>query len=213
MGSSLNSLGTLSLDVGGTPASVVETLQLALGAGQVLSQLIQNSSLDSVGLGLNAHQLAAVVGSQVVGLAVDLEGGQLSNAHVLAQLLQSVGVVPGTGNNNSRGNSSGEVSSLAGVDVNAGGQQLLRVNGQLGGIGEELRLVVLDALEIAVDPGIVAFLTDRLSVELNVGIFGVSYKWKDQVRNQVSNGDSDSTSAGFMLNLLSLGVGLSYYFL
>ena len=69
------------------------------------------------------------------------------------------------------------------------------------------------ALEIAVDPGIVAFMTDRLSVELSVGIFGVSYKWKDQIRNQVSSGHSDSTSAGFMVNLLSLGVGLSYYFL
>ena len=69
------------------------------------------------------------------------------------------------------------------------------------------------ALELAVDPGITAFLTDRLSLELNVGIFGVSYRWKDQIRNQVSSGHSGSTSAGFMVNLLSLGVGLSYYFL
>ena len=69
------------------------------------------------------------------------------------------------------------------------------------------------AMEIAVDPGIVAFLTDRLSVEFNVGIFGVSYRWRNQIRNQVSSGHSDSTSAGFMVDLLSLGVGLSYYFL
>ena len=69
------------------------------------------------------------------------------------------------------------------------------------------------ALEIAVDPGIVAFLTERLSLELNVGVFGVSYGWTNQVRNQVTNGNSDTTSAGFMVNLLSLGVGLSYYFL
>ncbi len=69
------------------------------------------------------------------------------------------------------------------------------------------------ALELAVDPGIVAFLTDRLSLEVNVGIFGVSYRWTDQIRNQVSSGHFDSTSAGFMVNLLSLGVGLSYYFL
>lgn len=69
------------------------------------------------------------------------------------------------------------------------------------------------ALEIAVDPGIVAFLTERLSLELNVGVFGVSYGWTNQVRNQVINGNSDTTSAGFMVNLLSLGVGMSYYFL
>lgn len=69
------------------------------------------------------------------------------------------------------------------------------------------------ALELAVDPGIIAFLTDRLALELNVGIFGVNYSWTNQIRNQVLNGHSDSTSAGFMINLLSLGVGMSYYFL
>ena len=69
------------------------------------------------------------------------------------------------------------------------------------------------ALELAVEPGVVAFLSERLAVELNVGIFGVNYSWSDQLRNQVIGGHSDSTSAGFMVNLLSLGVGLSYYFL
>ena len=69
------------------------------------------------------------------------------------------------------------------------------------------------ALELAVDPGVIAFLTDRLAIELNVGVFGVSYSWMNQIHNQVDNGYTDSTSAGFMVNLLSLGVGLSYYFL
>jgi hypothetical protein len=69
------------------------------------------------------------------------------------------------------------------------------------------------SLELAVEPGLVAFLTDRLAVELNVGIFGINYSWTNQFRNQVTAGHSDSTSAGFMVNLLSLGVGLSYYFL
>lgn len=69
------------------------------------------------------------------------------------------------------------------------------------------------AAEIAVDPGIAVFLSDRLSLELNVGVFGLSYNWSDQLQNQVSAGHSDSTSAGFIVNLLSLGVGMSYYFL
>jgi hypothetical protein len=60
---------------------------------------------------------------------------------------------------------------------------------------------------------LIAFLSESLAVELNVGIFGVNYSWNDQLRNQVIGGHSDSTSAGFMVNLLSLGVGLSYYFL
>lgn len=69
------------------------------------------------------------------------------------------------------------------------------------------------ALELAVDPGIIAFLTDRLAIEMSVGIFGLNYSWSNQIHNQVDNGYTDATAAGFMVNLLSLGVGLSYYFL
>lgn len=68
-------------------------------------------------------------------------------------------------------------------------------------------------LELAVDPGMIVFLTERLALELNVGVFGISYRWTDQVHNQASRGDVDLTSAGFMVNLLSLGVGITYYFL
>ncbi len=67
-------------------------------------------------------------------------------------------------------------------------------------------------IDLSVNPGIAAFLTDRLALEVNVGIIGLSYKWTDQIHNQVSTGDTDSASAGFSLNLLSLGVGISYYF-
>lgn len=69
------------------------------------------------------------------------------------------------------------------------------------------------SLELAVDPGIVAFMTERLALELNVGVFGISYSWNDQIHNQVFSGHSDSASAGFMVNFLSIGVGMSYYFL
>lgn len=69
------------------------------------------------------------------------------------------------------------------------------------------------SLELGVDPGIIAFLTDRLAVEMNVGLIGVNYSWNDQIRNQVYYGKTSSASAGFMVNLLSLGVGMSYYIL
>lgn len=88
-----------------------------------------------------------------------------------------------------------------GKAFNAGGDYVLGTYGQNY------------SLDLAVEPGLVAFLSERLAVELNVGIFGLSYSWADQLRNQVIGGHSDSTSAGFMVNLLSLGVGLSYYFL
>ena len=69
------------------------------------------------------------------------------------------------------------------------------------------------SLKLGVDPGLVAFLTDRLAVQMNEGVFGVQYSWSNQIHNQVEHGNSDSTSAGFMVNLLALGVGISYYFL
>ena len=69
------------------------------------------------------------------------------------------------------------------------------------------------ALEIRVDPGIIAFLTERIALELNVGIFGVSQRWANQIHNQIDNGTFDSISAGFMINPLSIGIGMSYYFL
>ena len=68
-------------------------------------------------------------------------------------------------------------------------------------------------MELAVNPGIMAFLTNNLALEFNVGLFGVSYNWKNQIRNQVSYGNTGLTSAGFMVNLLSLDIGISYYFL
>ena len=69
------------------------------------------------------------------------------------------------------------------------------------------------SIQLGVDPGVMVFLADRLAVEMNVGVFGVNYSWQDQIRNQVEHGSSQSASAGFMINLLSLGVGVSYYFL
>lgn len=69
------------------------------------------------------------------------------------------------------------------------------------------------SIQLGVDPGLIAFLTDKLALEVNVGVFGVNYSWQNQIHNQVRYGSSQSASAGFMVNLLSLGVGISYYFL
>lgn len=88
-----------------------------------------------------------------------------------------------------------------GKAYNAGGDQVYGQYGQSY------------SLELSVDPGLIAFLTDRLALEVNVGIFGVSYNWSNQLQNQVEHGYTQSASAGFMVNLLSLGVGLSYSFL
>ena len=69
------------------------------------------------------------------------------------------------------------------------------------------------SLHLGVDPGLMVFLTDTLALEMNIGVFGIDYRWETQVHNQIENGSTDSASAGFMINFLSLGVGISYYFL
>ncbi|MCQ2143641.1 MAG: hypothetical protein MJY56_06200 [Bacteroidales bacterium] len=66
-------------------------------------------------------------------------------------------------------------------------------------------------LHIGVNPGMVAFLADNLAIEASLGIVGVSYNWKDQVRNQIDNGAGTVFSAGFMLNPLDLSIGVTYY--
>ena len=88
-----------------------------------------------------------------------------------------------------------------GKAFNAGGDQVLGTDSNTY------------SLRLAVDPGLIVFLTERLAVEMNVGIFGVDYRWTKQAHNQVEIGSTDSASAGFMINLLSMGVGISYYFL
>ena len=69
------------------------------------------------------------------------------------------------------------------------------------------------SIQLGVDPGLMAFLTDRLALEMNIGVFGVNYTWENQIHNQVELGSSDSASAGFMINRLSVGMGIHYYFL
>lgn len=66
-------------------------------------------------------------------------------------------------------------------------------------------------LNIGVNPGITAFLSDNLAIEASLGIIGVSYNWSDQLRNKVDAGDRSTFAAGFMLNPLNLSIGISYY--
>lgn len=40
--------------------------------------------------------------------------------------------------------------------------------------------------EIGAAPGLAAFVSDFASVEVSVGVMGFSYKWVDQIHNQVN---------------------------
>ena len=64
---------------------------------------------------------------------------------------------------------------------------------------------------IGVNTGVLAFITKHLALDLRVGLLEFGYTRSDQVHNQVEGGGSNGMAANFMVDLLQLSVGLSYY--
>lgn len=64
---------------------------------------------------------------------------------------------------------------------------------------------------IGISPGLVAFATNNLAFEVNVGVMGLSYTKTRQVHNQVTVGKRSSSLMNFKVNILSIGLGVSFY--
>lgn len=64
---------------------------------------------------------------------------------------------------------------------------------------------------IGVNTGVMAYITKHLALDLRVGLLEFGYTRSDQVHNQVQGGGSSGMTANFMVDLLQLSVGLSYY--
>lgn len=82
------------------------------------------------------------------------------------------------------------------------------------GLGEKLTGVYernID-LTVAMAPGMVAFATDNIAIEVNVGILGVQYANTRSVESQVYVGQRNETLLNFKINLLALELGAAYYF-
>ena len=60
-------------------------------------------------------------------------------------------------------------------------------------------------------PGIAAFITNDVAIELNVGMMGVTFKTVRQTHNQVETGKRNESLMNFKINLLSIGLGLAVY--
>ncbi len=60
-------------------------------------------------------------------------------------------------------------------------------------------------------PGISAFITNKVALEINVGAMGISYTKVDQVHNQVETGEMKNNLFNFKVNILSMGFGVTYY--
>jgi len=66
-------------------------------------------------------------------------------------------------------------------------------------------------LSLGVSPGIVAFATNNMAVEVNVGVMGISYQNVKQTHNQVTVGKRETSMMNFKVNIFSIGLGLAFY--
>ena len=64
---------------------------------------------------------------------------------------------------------------------------------------------------LGVNPGISAFLTNNMAIEVNVGVLGFNYSHTRQVSNQVVAGENSSSQMNFKINIVSIGLGAAFY--
>lgn len=66
-------------------------------------------------------------------------------------------------------------------------------------------------LSLGVSPGLIAFISNTMAVELNVGVMGLSFRHSHQLQNQVSEANVNTSYMNFSVNILSIGLGVSFY--
>lgn len=67
------------------------------------------------------------------------------------------------------------------------------------------------SISLGVSPGLIAFATNTMAVEVNIGVMGISYTHNRQVQNQVKTADTRSSNMNFRINPLSIGLGVSFH--
>lgn len=65
--------------------------------------------------------------------------------------------------------------------------------------------------ELGLVPGLCAFITNEVALEVSVGLLGFNYQKVVQNTNRVEFSELEKSGANFKLNLLSIGFGLSFY--
>lgn len=65
--------------------------------------------------------------------------------------------------------------------------------------------------EIGVVPGLTAFLTNEVALEVSVGLIGYEFEKIKQKQNQVETSTLEHSGANFKINIFSVSIGLSFY--
>ena len=98
---------------------------------------------------------------------------------------------------------------FAEVGLSMGGSQ----SKLLSGPQQSLSGVYSSSFDIAlgVNPGIAAFLTNNMAIEVNIGVLGFNYSKTRQIGNQVVSGTTSTSQMNFKVNIFSIGLGASFY--
>lgn len=67
------------------------------------------------------------------------------------------------------------------------------------------------SFSLGISPGIIAFATNNMAVEVNVGVMGITYDHTEQVHNQVTVGERNISQMNFKINIFSIGLGVAFY--
>lgn len=67
------------------------------------------------------------------------------------------------------------------------------------------------SIALGVSPGLIAFATNTMAIEINIGVMGISYTHSRQVKNQVETADIRTSNMNFRINPLSIGLGVSFH--
>ena len=67
-------------------------------------------------------------------------------------------------------------------------------------------------LQIGAAPGLTAFVTNNMAVEVSINVVGLDFKWIEQTTNQVEHGSYRQSSADFKINIFSINIGICTYF-
>ncbi len=103
---------------------------------------------------------------------------------------------------------------FAEVQLNMSGSQgkIVTTNGMIDGLQDYRGSYSTSfGTSLALQPGIVAFATNNIALELSIGVFGIGYEKINQEFNQVEEGTYKSSDMNFKVNLLSVGFGVSFY--
>lgn len=68
------------------------------------------------------------------------------------------------------------------------------------------------SFQIGIAPGLTAFVTNNMAVEVSVNVMGLDFDWVKQTTNQVEHGSYRKSSADFKINIFSVNLGLCTYF-